>query len=594
MKPEELSDFAHDIRNFSPTDIDRLHRVLLRLQDDHIEPSQDFVRREYNAISLEEGHIPNNKDACLHWLLDLAQTASETPLNEKFLDVLQEAHIVLTTDGTLTDGGSDHAASRRAASVDGILHSPFRSQSPDSFDESNRIWQQAIALDSRKLASQALDQWRQKLFQRREASLEKEDPELNKLADELYRTNLARKAITHWRNTVKEMQDLERVAIEFRAKRDAASVLKTWTLAARERLFTRVRDERLLHQTLETWGSKAADIREMETAADEISIRQAAQNVLQMVGARKADALQREQEASQIYSHNLIQKILGIWQVQVGQQHVNDRRAAAAAEYFASKHTLQFWRDKTRLRADEKHAQQAHEQILAVKYFRKWQAIVKSSKEATYSAAYKTMRRKVKINIGRAALHTWREKTIRIREMRLLSDEFRARKKVEHTRQMAHTAIIVMFNKTEQLQDQRRQADISCNKKAIARLEIFGSNWLSPAKKILEDQRKADEYHTIKTAGYALSRLRSWRNLSFRTSRLEEDADGLFRRNEKKRALSFLQRWKSGAANVNHEQPSVEERMLPPVTPAARRSQLLASTTPAYTPASAMFRRVQE
>ncbi|KEF60693.1 uncharacterized protein A1O9_02254, partial [Exophiala aquamarina CBS 119918] len=588
MKPEELSDFAHDIRHFSPKDIDRLHRVLLRIQENHIDPTPELVRHEYRAIYLEDGPVPNTEDPCLHWLLDLAQVASETPLNEKFLDVLQEAHIILTTDGTATDAGTDYGASRRAVSVDSQLPTPIRSGSLDSFDENSRIWQQAIALDNRKLASQALDQWRNKLFVRREDLLDREDPELNKLADELYRTNLARKAITHWRNTIKEMQDLERVAIEFRAKRDAALVLKTWTLAARERLFVRVRDERLLHKTLGAWQDKAADVREMEAAADAISIRQAAQNVLELVSTRKAQLAEREHEASRIYGVNLVRNIVNIWRLQADQQHLNKRRAAAAAEYFSSKHTLQLWRDKTRLRADEKHAQQAHEQMLAVKYFRKWQTSVKHSKEAKYTAAYKSMRRKVKINIGRAALHNWRGKASRVRELRIMSDEFQARKEAENTRRMAHSAIIVMFNRTEQIHDLGRQGDVFCDKQVIGRLQIFGSGWLSSARKVLDSQRKADEYHTIKTAGYALSRLRTWRNLSFRTGRLEDDADGLFRRNEKKRALGFLQRWRQGATRVHDEQPSVEER-LPPVTPAARRSQLLASTTPAYTPASAMF-----
>jgi len=593
MKPEELSDFANDIRDFPPKDIDRLHRVLLRIQEDNIAATLEHVRREYRTIYEEDGYTPNTEDPCLDWLLDLAQVESETPLNEKFLDVLQEAHIVLTTDGTATDAGTDYGASRRAASVDSQWRAPVRPDSPDSFDENNRIWRQAIALDNRKLASQALDQWRGKLFSRREDLLDREDPELNRLADELYRTNLARKAITHWRNTIREMQNLERVAIEFRAKRDAALVLKTWTLAARERLFVRVRDERLLHKTLGTWQDKAADIREMEDAADAISIRQTAQNVLEIVNIRKAQQIERDQEASQIYETNLVRKITNIWRGQVDQQHVNDRRADAAAEYFSSKHTLQMWRDKTRLRADEKHAQQAREQMLAVKYFRNWQAFVKRSKEAKYTTAYKSMRRKVKINIGRAALHNWREKAARIRELRIMSDEFRARKEVENTSRMAHSAVIIMFNKTEHVQDLGRQADVFCNKKVIGRLQIFGSSWLTPARTILDSQRKADEYHTIKTAGYALSRLRSWRNLSFRTARLEDDADGLFRRNEKKRALGFLQRWRQGATRISEEQPSVEER-LPPVTPAARRSQLLASTTPAYTPAPAMFRRIRE
>jgi hypothetical protein len=145
-----------------------------------------------------------------------------------------------------------------------------------------------------------------------------------------------------------------------------------------------------------------------------------------------------------------------------------------------------------------------------------------------------------------------------------------------------------MFNKTEHLQDLKRQAETAYNKKLVHRLEIFGPRWIDPTRVILENQRKADEYHAIKNASFTLSKLRSWRNVAFRTRRLEDDADALFQRNKKKQAVGFLQKWRRGVVKADEEEQRREDKLVP-VTPAARRSQLLASTTPAYTPGTALF-----
>ncbi|OAP59385.1 hypothetical protein AYL99_06683 [Fonsecaea erecta] len=592
MTPEDLAHFAGDVRFFSPDDIDRLHRVLFRLQEASINFTPAAIQREYKAICLESHVSTKYDDPCLQWLLDLLETDPEIPLNEKFLDVLQEANIVLTTDGTSTDAATDYEEGRRGGGAKDISV-PVRPATPDSIlsiNEDDPLWQQAVALDNRKLASQALEQWRHKLQLQRAAYLEYEDSAMNAVADSLYIRNLARKVLSHWRNTVAEIRQMDHVADDFRMRRDAAFSLKNWTLVTREMLFVKVRDERILRKTLEKWQEKTASLKEMEAAAADVRDRQAFQNVLVKMVAKKSHIRQAETQAVLVYEENLSRKMLRAWLVQLDHIRLNERRAEGAADYFASKHVLQKWREKARLRIEEKQAMEARKHVLSVRYFHKWRAATRKNKEAKYSDAYKTMRRKVKMNIARTALNVWRDKAIQMRHMNLTAQEFRARKDVENARRTAHGAIITMYNKTEQVQEANLQADLLFRKNLIERLQIFGSNWLAPTRQILDHQRRADEYRSIRTASYAVQMLRNWRNAAFRTKRLEEDADVLFHRNEKKRALGFLQKWRQASARPS-SQEAVREVTLIPATPAARRNQLLASTTPAYTPAVGLFGR---
>ncbi|OQU95550.1 hypothetical protein CLAIMM_01736 [Cladophialophora immunda] len=592
MTPEELAHFANDVMLFSPEDIDRLHRVLFRLQEAAVNFTPAAVQREYKAVC-SEGHVSTQyDDPCLQWLLDLLEIDPEIPLNEKFLDVLQEANIVLTTDGTSTDAATDYGEGPkgRAAHEVSMPVRPATSDSIDSIDGDDPLWQQAVALDSRKLASQALEQWRHKLQLQRSAYLEYEDPAMNSVADSLYLRNLARKVLSHWRNTVGEIRQMDIVADDFRMRRDAAFSLKNWTLATREMLFVKVRDERILRKALGKWQEKTASLREMDAAAADFRDRQALQNALVKMVAKRSQIRQAETHAVLAYEGNLSRKMLHTWLVQLDHIRLNERRAEAAADYFASKHTLQKWREKALLRIEEKKVVEARKHVLGFTYFHRWRAATRKSKEAKYTEAYKTMRRKVKMNIARTALNIWRQKAIQMRQMNVTAQEFRARKEVEGARRTAHGAIITMFNKAEQMQEANLQADALFRKNLIERLQIFGSNWLVPTQQILENQRKADEYRSTRTASYALQMLRNWRNAAFRTKRLEEDADVLFHRTEKKRALGFLQKWRQASAGSSREEAAREVSLIP-ATPAARRNQLLASTTPAYTPAIGLFGR---
>lgn len=590
MTPEEQAKFAGDIRRFATADIDRLHRVLFRLQEHSSDFTPDSISREYNAIYLEDrGRRPTNtEDVCLQWLLDLLQTDPETPLNEKFLDVLQEANIVLTTDGATTDGATEDGGTRDRNIIEELHYLPPRADSPDFFDHDDPLWRQAVALDNRKLASQALEQWRLKLSLKRKAYLDWEDLMMNDFADRAYKRNLAIKTISHWRNLVIEIRTMDKVADEFRMRRDAASALKRWTLATRGRLYSRVREERLLRKTLGRWRQKSARLKTLEAVADDFRNRQSTENALKKMTVKRSQIVQVDRQAGLVYEGNLARNSLRSWLAHLEQIQLNERRAEAAADYFASRHTLQRWREKASLRQEEKRARQAREQLLAMKYFRKWRTFVRKAKDTKYSEAYKTMRRKVKVNIARAAINSWRQKTAHIRQMETTSNEFRIRKGSENARRMAHSAIVAMYSRIEQIQEAKPQADLFYNRKLLGRLQVFGSNWLIPARHILEFQKKADEYRSTRTASYALSMLRSWRNAAFRARRLQDDADLLFQRNEKKRALGFLQKMRQAVTRGEDEDEGRDNSLIP-ATPAARRNQLLASTTPAYTPAADLF-----
>jgi hypothetical protein len=326
----------------------------------------------------------------------------------------------------------------------------------------------------------------------------------------------------------------------------------------------------------------------MEAQADTFCNVHAAQHVLVRISQIQRRHQEAETDAVTIYERNLARKIFTNWLAQSQAIRVNDERAEAAADYFAAKHALQKLRARAQARLAQKEVVQARTYLLSLKYFQKWRQAVRDIKEAKYNAAYKAMRRKVKENIARAALNIWREKTRRIREMTITADEFRTQKQEENAKKMAHGAVVTMYRHTEETRRAEKLADEFYHQALVRRLGIFGSSWLLPTRQILANQQIADEYRATRLATYTLGVLRTMRNYAFRARRLEEDADTLRQRNEKKRSLGILQRWRQAAARADEDGTAVENSLVP-TTPAARRSQLLASTTPAYTPATGLF-----
>ncbi|OCT47139.1 hypothetical protein CLCR_02351 [Cladophialophora carrionii] len=570
MTPEELARFASTVGAFSAAQIDRLYQLVVSVWGG---AGASALSEQWRALGLQEGNnsVAEGVDdgVCLDFIVDLAKIDPDTPLDAKFFAILEAANIALTTTTT---------SSPR----------PSSPHSVESIDENEPLWRQAVALDNRRLVSQVIDIWQDRVIERRAAYEQYEDAEANAVADTQYRDKLAKRTIDRWRSRVQHVKSLEAMAARLRFERDASRVLRALTLAERETVFVRERTRRSAARFLAIWREKTARIHELEDYADSFRKIHAAQNVLARLSETHHHHQEAESLAVTIYEGNLVRRIFNQWLAQSQAIRVNDERAEAAADYFAAKHAFQKLRARAQSRLVQNEVAQARAHILYLKYFRKWRLAVRDIKEAKYNAAYKTMRRKVKENIARASLNLWREKTRRIREMHATADEFRAQKQGENARKKAHSAIVAMYRHTEETQRAEKLADEFYHQTLVRRLGIFGSNWLVPARQILANQRLADEYRATRLATYTLGALRTMRNYAFRAKRLEEDADTLRQRNEKKRALAFLQRWRQAAMRA-HEDGAAVENSLVPATPAARRSQLLASTTPAYTPATGLF-----
>ena len=565
MTPEDLAGFASNVAVFSPDQIDGVHRVLFRLQEEAAAINATNVAQEWRALALEE---QDEDEGPLDFIQELLLVDARVPLADKFLDVLEEANIVLTT-----------ASSLRADSPESI----------PSIDENDPLWRQAVAIDNRKLATQSLDLWRDGLHGRRQAYLDFENAPLNATADLVYEHNLARRALANWREQVYDIKEMEQRADAFRRRKDAAFGLRALTLAARESMLKRVRDQRAAEKFLGKWRAKTAEIKSMNVAADDFRTQQAARNVLGRLVQKSNEIKQAESQAMLIYEGNLAQTIFTKWFSSLQRIQEMERKADAAADFHAGKHVFRRILARARQKLQEKEILKARTHILSFKYFHKWRAFTKRSKDAKYNEAYKTIRRKVKMNIGRTVLQIWNAKAKEKRGMETIADEFRARKDEEKARRTAHGAIVTMYNRTEQIQAANVQADQIYIRNLFNRYQILGDNWIGQTRQILENQRIADEYHATRTESYALGTLKNWRNAAFRAKRLEEDAEALRQRNERKYALGVLQRWRSAAASRANDDGEAMDNSLVPATPAARRSQLLASTTPAYTPATGLF-----
>ena len=559
MTPEQLAHFASVATILLPEQIDRIHRVLLRLQEDARPINAETVAEKWFSFAHKE---EDDDESPLELIEGLLEVDPSVPLPAKFLDVLDEAHIVLSTA------------------------SP---ESVKSIDSNDPLWLQAVAIDNHRLATQAIDLWRKTMYDARDALLDDTVEGHNAQADMLYKKRLVVRAIMLWRRHMARIKELEATADAFRRRRDIAFVMRTWTLAERESIFRRELSYRAAHKFLCIWRQKLAVIRAREAAADSFRDRHVVQNVLRRMAEKHNDIQRAESQALLVYEGNLAHKAFAMWYAKLEKNQENERKADAAADYHAGKHAFQMMRARAQRRLLERQIVEARTHILSFKYVRKWRKFTKKSKEAKYNAAYKTIRRRTKVNIGRTVIELWLQKTRHNQWMRARADAFRAQKDEESAQHMAHKAIVTMYNRTEQLQVAKTTADQFYTRHLVDRLQIFGDNWLGNTRQILENQRIADNYRATRTESYAVGVIRDWNNAAFRAKRLEEDAEALKARNERKRNVTLLQRWRSAAASRADDGGEAMESLLVPATPAARRSQLLASTTPAYTPATGLF-----
>jgi hypothetical protein len=575
MTPEQLAVFAATASTLPAEHIDRAQQVIISLEKGTKPITIPRLVSAWSALCApsDDDDADDMGDEALDLLIDVLAVDPSATLGDKFLDVLEKANIVLTSAPPTT------------------TPSIGRPESIDSIDSNDPLWKQAVALDCQRLAGQALDLWRQEIRDRHEAYIENEDGAADKLADSIYRARLGKKVVKQWRWISAQRQADWVFAERLDARRVGARVMKKWVIATREKIFyremTRVRAENFIA----IWRRTTREVREMDAMAKDLANQRAAARVLSKMVTQTRHVAEQEDRAVTIYHKNIAQKIFVRWLARLSKIREDEVRADAAADYHAGKHLFQKLREKAQARIAQDEAQSNRTHLLCVKYFHKWQKFTQRSKIEKYKAAYKSIRRMVKRNLAQSVMNIWRLKTKRIQGMNATAEIFRAEKDNENARKMAHSAIVTMYKKMETMKQAAAQAELFYTKNLVDRFQLFGLNWLGTTRQIMGNQQRADEFRDAWDKNNTLGHLRNWNNKAWKIRRMEEDADALRERHEKRRDRAMLQNWRAKANAMNATEDGHEpEQSLLPITPAVKRSQLLASTTPAYTPAaSALF-----
>jgi len=562
---------AATLQALSSDDIDLIHNVLIRLEDEAAEINAAAITSAFSTVANERNQGGGRKDACLDLILALSRMESESSLYARFEAALQVAGIELTISAP-----SEGAYPSSATSNDDSLYA------------------HAVQSDRRKLLSQSLDSWRYAVLIQRDAWLDQQDPALNQMADAVYRHNLLRRALTHWCHLNREKLQMKMIAESFRGCRDATFGLKMVTLVYREVVLRRVRDERLIYKSLGVITGRAHGVQILEMMADEVAHRRAIKTALGRMMSKRRQTGENESKAAPFYESHVLRRTSDRWAQKVRTVQRDEARADAAVDYFALNKGVSKWRAAARIRREERKARTAREQFLFLKYFRKWQTAVKDIKSQRYGMAYKAMRKKVKMNVARAALHVWRNQIQHIGEMSTTAADFRILMAEENAKRMAHDALTAIFQKTMAIKEKKEEADLLCRVHLIRRVYVFDSDsgWHAQTLDILASQKKADDYRESRIESMAVGTIRKMGHQTFRTQRLGEEAEAFRGRRDKREMKGLLDTWRRKTAG--HRGDTTGQENLPPVTPAARRTQLLASTTPAYTPVLSLGGRLED
>ncbi|KAK6379480.1 hypothetical protein LTS17_006398 [Exophiala oligosperma] len=556
MQPHVLDILVERVKGYSQEQITRLYRTLLALHEENLALNADNITKAYLRICSEDGFQGDGEDdTCGMWIRCLILMDNHIPPHKKFFEVLEKAHIQLVTDDSEAD---ETEAEKSHDNADN--HEKREGDTIESVDEQDPRWLQAVALDHFRLKSQALSLWRETIKQPfvdahieeprgivdrgngkvEEGYDDEQIAELEAVADEFRDRTLKQKALSHWRVVTAEYQEQERKADSFRRKKDTENVLGKWVLAEREVVLVQVR----------------------------------------MANAGK--------------------KALDSWRRQTRELQLQERMADVAAEYFAGKHVFHVMREKALERleqqCEEEEFNRTRQRYLAQKYTSIWlDRVEQRAKQGQYQSAYKTMRRKVKMNLARDALRTWHSQTmeekVKLGELERIADEFRQRKDREAAQRVALGAIQTMYEQGMDGKRLEQHADSHYLRTLTNRFGLWDSKWRTPAMDYKEHESTADKYRELKDLEFAGNKLRNWKTQAWRHQRMEQDADVLRQRHDKRRATGIFQRWRQAATDHRKNVEAREDReRLVPATPAARRTLLVAaSTTPAYTPAPGLL-----
>lgn len=525
MSQSRDSDLVEQLRILPNDDINLIHIVLTRIEDDGGEENDASIKNAFDEALQENNMIFSEHEAALEFMLGLHMFDLKGSLYEKFKKLLQEAEIALT------EGDIDSISNISSPDPEFLEHMVAR----------------AVIMDRRILIRESLNQWR-------EATEDRRVERMWQIAVDHYDRRLRYKCLSHWYNTYDQViRPLDYQAMKFyRRENDKmiAESMRKWSLEYRSRSFTRQAQDRLALKALGVMMGKLQDVQIKDSAI--------------------------------VYEPNLAKKSLKQWSDHVSTIRRNERWAEDAHDYFSMMTAISKWRYKMELNHQDKRRLEKLEQIrlrlMKIKYFRKWQGGVRAIKQAKYGVAYKKIRTTNKENIAKAAIRLWKNATEEVHQMDAGADSFYQLKKEERGEKMAHNAITTMYGTAMKTKEDENIADQLDRRNLIRRVGVI-SKWEDDIQKVQDGTSRADELMAIKNAQLSSSAFKKLKAKGFEISRRIEDADAFYARQQRRALSSYLDKWRRASAQ---KQGTVGE--LPPITPAVRKTQLLASTTPSYTP----------
>ena len=336
------------------------------------------------------------------------------------------------------------------------------------------------------------------------------------------RARLLRNAWTTWNDRLRSQSLAARID-----ERVVLQTLYKWVLAERQALMRRIIDQRLQEQAMSRLVEK-----------------------WRLLQARLSH---RENLVRQGRNQRMAAKVVGRWQLQL---LLARKRQQLAFEFHApraAQDTLQLWRWRLQhVRQLDRDASRAEFYFLATRTLRSWQTAVVESKKHKRKAAYAEMRRKVKMNMARKLLSTWRVRTAHRTEMTRRADDV-----------SKNRLVVVSMNVFDSWRARRDDVvEMAAQANAVYTrhlAQVHLDTWIDRLDHHRQQLSHASVRADMRTLSLAATLLRRLGILAFAHATRLRSAEGLRARNDRKHARNMLRYW--------HER-SLHRRSLPDRDPA--------------------------
>ncbi|KAI9842430.1 MAG: hypothetical protein M1837_007175 [Sclerophora amabilis] len=340
------------------------------------------------------------------------------------------------------------------------------------------------------------------------------------------RQRIIRNAWTCWNDRLRWQTVAHRID-----ERLVLQSLYKWLLAERRVLLQRHLDQQLERRTLSTFMTRLSEKREQLSRCEEIvqsmKKKRTAKSVLARWGLQLELHRQRNQLANEVYTPRLAQKTLHSWIARSQSARALDRNAKDA-EYY----------------------------LVTTKILRKWQISVADSKREKRRNAYAQMRRKIKMNVARRVLTTWRARNAHCSEMG------------SHAEKSHQNHLLVVGLGYFDSWRARAAEVLELVAQAMA---VRESNLLRHHVGVwrmqLQRQRDFDALSTYHAELHVLNQaamlLRKLGMLAFQHSNHDRSAINLRTRNEKKHFRNVFRHWHERTAQSRGQKPATFSSALP-------------------------------